>query len=54
MFNVSRAVICKFLKENPDKINWLFLSKNNNTKVISLLNENLNKINWFIYLKIQI
>jgi hypothetical protein len=34
-------------KDNPDKINWLFLSKNNNPKVISLLNENLNKINWF-------
>ena len=37
------------LKENQDKINWMWLSTNSNA--ISLLEENKDKINWFMFQK---
>jgi hypothetical protein len=36
----------KILRENFDKINWLFLSLNSNYDVIKFLEEHLEKINW--------
>ena len=34
------------LKENPDKINWYYLSSNSNAEAMSLLKEHPDKINW--------
>ena len=36
----------RVLRENFDKINWLFLSLNSNYDVIKFLEEHLEKINW--------
>lgn len=40
----SNPLVISYLKENPSKINWNFLSSNPNA--ISLLRANQNKINW--------
>jgi len=39
---------CAFalLKENPDKINWGYLSQNSSLDAIQLLRENPDKIDW--------
>ncbi len=37
----------KLLIENPDKINWNYLSSNSNEEAIKLLIENRSKIYWY-------
>ena len=36
----------ELLEQNPDKINWRYLSANTATRAIELLEQNLDKINW--------